>query len=223
VRTLAIVAASLLFTCVARSECVEVQSQKPTESSEFPHILVITGGKPQSGVRVRFNDKYGEARATVTTDASGRVSTELAPGDYNVVASISEDVSASVVLRVIREHEPTTISIDLTAPLDQSQRELRRAESLPIQYHLHTFAGNVIDPSGAAISGAFIKVLKKGADGTVVVLAKADENGKFSSDLAEGLYVAFVSMPGFRTRIVPFEITKAGSGIAQVTLQIGSC
>jgi hypothetical protein len=81
----------------------------------------------------------------------------------------------------------------------------------------------VIDPSGAIVAGANIKVMRKGSEHTVVLRVKSDANGYFADDLAAGSYIAFIFEPGFRTAIVPFEVTKAGTGNLQVTLQIGQC
>jgi hypothetical protein len=224
VKTRNIVAACLLLAGVAWSECIEVHAAGPRESSESPRIVVIVDGKPQSSVLVSFYDSTGKKQVIVSTDVAGEVSTTLAPGDYRVVAAMSEDTSASIWLRVIREHETTPITVDLTTPREEARQALTNYGNLPTKFHLQMFSGSVADPSGAAIPGAVVKVLNKRSAGNGFARrVKADEAGSFSTELDEGFYIALVSAPGFRTEAIPFEITKHGSGVVRVSLQVGSC
>ena len=87
------------------------------------------------------------------------------------------------------------------------------------------FQGSVIDPPGSAVAGATIRVFKQKASGQVLVTeTKADESGRFSASLEAGAYTASVKMPGFRTRMITFEIApSADAKDVEISLDIGSC
>ena len=72
------------------------------------------------------------------------------------------------------------------------------------------------------IPGANIKLVRKGsADQADVRRLKSDASGRFSAQLADGVYIAFFSSQGFRTEIVPFEVAAQGDKEMLVKLQIG--
>jgi hypothetical protein len=96
------------------------------------------------------------------------------------------------------------------------------AEEEPVKDRPETFNGTVYDPSGAGVSGVSIEVVRKGTQGKErVAQLESGSDGGFSAHLAEGGYVARFSMPGFQIALLPFEVTKQGSGELRVILQLG--
>jgi hypothetical protein len=55
-----------------------------------------------------------------------------------------------------------------------------------------------------------------------VLRFKSDANGRFSAQLADGVYIAFFSFPGFCTEIVPFEVAAHGEKEILVKPQIAN-
>jgi len=217
-------ACCVLLASVVCAEDVTVQ-MKPLESSSRVQVTVILGGKPSKGVKVEFYSDGRQFFFSALTDEHGIVTPpELVPGDYNVVAALDEDVSASLRLHVVSGHKVSKVSVDLTERFAQSRDELQRLEKLPIRDHVQAFQGVVVDPSpfGAFIPSAKIRILRKGSEEEIVVLRlSADQRGHFSAQLADGLYIGFFYSPGFRTAVLPFKVTKDGSGDLRIIMQIG--
>jgi hypothetical protein len=224
VRIASIFACCVLLASVICAEDVTVQT-KPLESSSRVQVTVILGGKPSKGVKVDFYSEGRQFFLSALTDEHGIVAPpELVPGNYIVVAALDEDVSASLVLHVVGGRKLSKFSVDLTERFAQSRDELQTLEKLPVRDHVQDFQGVVVDPSpfGTFIPDAKIRILRKGsAEKTVGFRLNADENGHFSAQLADGLYIGFFYSPGFRTAVVPFEVTKDGSGNLRIVMQIG--
>jgi hypothetical protein len=223
VRNRAIIVFCLLLGGVARPESVTVEAPKPQESSRHVRIVVMLGGKPLRGVTIDFYPIAAQPHFSAITDEDGIATPpDLALGNYNIVARLDEDVSTSLSLHVVPERMVSTFSLDLTEGFAQAQRAQQAAESLPIRDRVKSFRGTVLDPTGAVIAGTNIRVVRKGSQEKAVALrVKSDAKGNFSGQLGEGSYIAFVFSQGFRTAIVPFEVTKDGSGDLRITMQIG--
>jgi hypothetical protein len=222
VKTAAIAVCCVLLASLVWAESVEVET-KPLESSSHVQITVVLGGKPLKGVTIDFYKGSAESIFSALTDENGIVTPpELKLGDYQVVAALDENVQTSLWLRVVDGHEATKFSMDLTESFARSRDDLQRIEKLPVRDHVQAFQGIVVDPSGALIPGTKIRIIKKGSlEKDAVVRIEADANGHFSAQLTDGLYIGFFYSQGFRTGIVPFEITKDGAGDLRITLQIG--
>ncbi len=228
-KTIAIGICGVLLAGLALAECVEVQEAKLIESSRHVRAIVVLDGKPLKGVRVDFFKSTSQSQVSALTDEKGIATpTELPPGDYNVVATLDESVSTSILLRVTRDQKVTTFPMDLTGPVQQTRQlqedGLKRAETLPVSDHLRAFQGTVLDPSGAMVPNATVRVVKRGAPANDFALrVTSDADGNFSGQLSAGSYIAFVSSQGFRTAIVPFEVVNNGSGDMKITLKIAMC
>jgi hypothetical protein len=218
---------------VARAACVEVTSIKPQESSPNLRIVVRMDGTPLSGTKLEV---YEDAMLafSVLTDANGIATPpKLAIGSYSITATpyeafpgllIHGDATAVLWLSVVDKKGESLLHMDLASPVQEAQQTLEKAEKLPITAHINAFRGTILDPTGAVVARASIQVVKKGPEDNVVVLrTKADAKGQFSAHLAEGLYIAFAFSPGFRTAIVPFEVTKVVSGDLRIILDVGAC
>jgi hypothetical protein len=137
---------------------------------------------------------------------------------------IQSDATGFLWLSVVDKKGESTLRMDLAKPVQEAQQILEKAEKLPFTAHINAFQGTVLDPTGAVVAWASIQVVRKGSEDNIVVLrTKADAKGQFSAQLAEGLYIAFAFSPGFRTAIVPFEVTKRGSGVLHILLELGGC
>ena len=211
----AIAISCIILAGTALAECV---ASAPQESSRHVRIVVTLAGKPSKDVKVDFYPTVSQPSFSELTDDNGIVAPpELAAGDYKVIATLQDVVSTLLLLHVGRGEGVSRFSMDLTEPV-------QRAEALPIVNHIQAFEGAVLDPSGAMVSGTKILIVTKGSELQHVVLrTKVDANGHYSAQLGEGSYIAFFYAQGFRTAIVPLEITENGSGDLHVTLQIGRC
>jgi hypothetical protein len=221
----AINAAWCLFLAVmAAAESVEVTTVVPQESSRHVRIAVVLNGKPAKDVKVDFCRTPGDQTCfSVFTAADGVATSRVLPlGNYHVVAVLDDGVGSDLYLHVSRKSKATVFSMDLTESFRAAQAALAAAEKLPIRKRVEEFRGSLQDPSGAFIAGVNIKVIRKGSeDKADVVRIESDVNGHFSAQLAEGFYIAFFSLQGFRTEIVPFEVSSQGEKEMLVKLQIG--
>ena len=218
----------------ASAECVEVTSIAPQESSTQLRIVVRMDGEPLRGAKLEFYDGAMHFAFSVFADRNGIAAPpELAIGRYSVTATpyeafpgllIHGDAAGFLSLSVVDKKGESTLHMDLAKPVQEAQQTLEKAEKLPITAHINAFQGTVLDPTGAVVAWASIQVVKKGSEDNIVVLrTKADAKGQFSAQLTEGLYIAFAFSPGFRTAIVPFEVTKVGSEGLRIILLVGAC
>jgi hypothetical protein len=229
VRIACISVCCVLLASVVYAEDVTVQT-KPLESSSRVEVRVILGGKLLKDVKVDFyyrkigsyhDDAAPPTFSALTNEHGIAVPPELLPGYYDVVAILDEDVSTRLWLHVIGGPKATELSMDLTDSSELYHYELTRAEKIPVRDRVLAFQGIVIDGSGASILRAKIRVMKRGSEmKTVVLRLNTDENGHFSGRIPDGLYVAFIYSQGFRTTIVPFEVTKSGSGDMRIIMEI---
>jgi hypothetical protein len=80
-----------------------------------------------------------------------------------------------------------------------------------------------LHPSGASIPGAEIQVLRKDSHAAVVAKLKSDEAGRFATQLGDGTYLAFIQMPGFRTQVLAFEVSRtAEPKELRISMRIGA-
>ena len=139
------------------------------------------------------------------------------------MTAIDEDNSNTLYLHVAKRRRAGSFSVDLTESFQRAQAEMAAAEKLPIREIVQGFRGSLQDPSGALISGVKIKIIRTGSeDKANIPQLKSDADGRFFAQLPEGAYVAFFSMQGFRTEIVPFKIAQQGGKEMAVKLSIGS-
>lgn len=223
------------FVNILQAECVLTF---PRESSSHVRVQVAMGGKPLHGALVIVRPSHDctcatdalrgnpldasmfPASSSLMTDENGTANLpELAPGDYDVAATINGVAGTGFVgVHVSNKTGVTTLSLDLTL-------QVQRVEEAPLRYHVATFRGTVKDFGGGLVPDAKIVVVKRGSQARDVVFRdKADAKGDFSSQLADGSYIAvFFGPRGFRPAIVPFEITRTGADELPVSMRPGSC
>ena len=217
-------ACCLLWAVAAAAESVEVTPLKPLESSSHVRISVVLKGRPVKDVKVYFCTTSAPQTcfSVLTGDNGVAMPQSLGLGNYQVMAETEDSLNADLYLHVSRESKVTSFSMELTDSFQAAQVALAAAEKLPIRQHVQEFRGSLQDPTGAMIPGVNIKVIRKGSEVKAdVVRLKSDAKGRFSAQLADGFFIAFFSMPGFRTEIIPFEISRQGEKEMLVKLQIG--
>ena len=208
----------------------------PRQSSSHVRIYVVLGAKPlkeakvvilrsQHGCNCATDMLRGNpidttlVPSTEMTDENGIVNLpELTPGEYDVAVTLNGVASTGFVgLHVTSDPNLTTIPIDLT-------QQVQLVEERPILFHVDGFRGTVKDFSGATLPGASIVVVKRGSQAEdVALMSKADANGNFSAQLAEGSYIAVFFSLGFRPGIAPFEVVKGGASQLSISLNPGGC
>jgi hypothetical protein len=237
-----LVTAAFLFSgTVVSGECVQVTPIMTTSFQVSPDIVVTSSldGKRTGAVRIEVLTAFNEPRFSLVADERGVVQLPLlSPGGYHIVAvtppqplgevylaEINFDVSQNLLNR------PSFLNVDLVPANRFWPRDLPADwASAPIDKPLalgsvQRLQGSVIDPQRSAIVGATILVFKQESSGQALVTeTKADERGRFSASLGLGAYTASVKMPGFRTRMITFEIApSADAKDVEISLNIGSC
>jgi 5-hydroxyisourate hydrolase-like protein (transthyretin family) len=226
-----ILACSLLWAMVVVGESVEVTQIKPQQSSRHVRIAVTLNGHVVKGAKVdlcRFV-KQDQLCFSVLTGEDGIAATpKLADGDYTVGASVDDDTyeqlyGGDLYLHVSGHGGQKSFTVDLTKSFRAAQAVAAAADALPVKERLQEFQGSLRDPSGAPIAGVSIRIIRKGSAGHAIVQKlKSNDAGQFSSHLDDGVYIAFFTFPGFRTRTIPFEIINQGAKELRITLQIGT-
>ena len=220
----------LLSVTQVFAECVVVEPvYRP--SFEKIRVTVLLDGKPLKDAKLEFSlVTEAKSRAALSTDRHGVASTpELPPGRYRVVAASPDKLTTELYLDVSKSsrNQPTIFVMNLVTPPAWTPpvgAAWEAAEKAPVTGLAREFGGLLLDPSGASISGAEIQVLRKDSHPAVVAKLKSDEAGRFATQLADGTYVAFIQMPGFRTQVLAFEVARtAGPKQLRVPMQIGSC
>lgn len=209
----------------AASECVVVQAaSRPT--SQNIRVIAVHNGTSLQNVRIELYGNSSHAIQTLATNKKGFAEIHIeVPGGYQIVASTDAGVVgyAYIVVTKGKKASRVRLNLDPNRILTPSlQTLIARAES-QISMKSRIFGGMVVDPAGAAIRGATVRVYAKDTGGKNVVAAtETDYNGRFSADLHSGSYVVVFMSPGFATNIVPVDIsTDASEDGLSIAMQIG--
>jgi len=229
---IAATAVSLLLLVAPSALCSVMVNGPPTKSSRNVVVTTLFEGKPRKGVKVEIYrcPKQMEANPSFTliTGEDGTVAPPaLSPGEYCIVAFSDLNLVADLELRVSSHFKEKTslFSMELVATRFPTwEQQLAAAEQMSVKGRLQNFSGVVRDPTGAAIRGVAIEIIRKGTQGKErVAQLKSDRDGRFSTELAEGWYIAVFLAQGFGTQLLPFEISKTqGDGDLRVRLEIGA-
>jgi 5-hydroxyisourate hydrolase-like protein (transthyretin family) len=232
VKTAAIAAWLLLLVAPRAGFCSVMVNGPPTKSSGNVVVTTLFEGKPRKGVKVEIYrcHKQMEANPTFTliTGEDGTVAPPaLSPGEYCIVASADLNLAADLELRVSSHFKEKTssFSMELVASRFPTwEQQLTAVEQMPVKDRLQDFSGVVRDLTGAAIPSVSIEIIRKGTQGKErVAQLKSDRDGRFSTELAEGWYIAVFLAQGFGAQLLPFEISKTqGAGDLRVRLEIGA-
>jgi hypothetical protein len=226
-RIFRMVAGALLSASLVSAECVEVP---PTirPSSDRVRITARLDGKPLRGVKLEFffaNEQ--KPRLVLSTDLQGVVSaSQLWPGFYRLLTTGPDYRTADWYLeaRNVSPTPATSFEMSLVPSLSPLETRLAIAKKPSVTQRIHELNGVLLDPSGAAIPGAEIEILRKGSTVGSAGKVKADEAGHFNASLVEGTYVALMKAAAFRTEMVAFELTqKASSKELRISMRIGGC
>lgn len=180
-------------------------------------------------------------RLTMFANALGMVrSPKLPAGDYHLVATrgkshstdpyvTGNDLIADLYLKLASDtpREKGAFTMQLiprcVMPPPTPSQWTPAIEQMIIEDRLQRFSGVVYDQSGGPIPEILIKVIRKGTEGKEQVAElRTDADGHFAAELPDGAYIAFFFSPAFKNTIVPFEITKEGSGELRIDLMVRS-
>jgi hypothetical protein len=225
---LAVFGMALLSLSFTSAECVVV-TPAVHPSSDRVRVTALVDGRPIKDAKLEF---FFAAEATpgfvVATNGQGVGSTpRLSPGPYRVVAT-GPNVAAESYLQVSRTPatKPTRLGMNLVpVPIPASPLVARLAivEKMSVTERVRLWQRLVLDPSGSAITGVEVEIVRK-REGNAVAKLKSDEAGHFLAALDDGAYVAFFDMPGFRTQPLAFEIAHdANPKELEIFMLVGGC
>jgi len=251
-RPLATVVLILICCPFAASDCVEVKGPETKPSSQNARITVLLDGKPRGNVKftltmltrgsiITSNGRpQGNAKATdalpkmeearsLITDPNGTVVLKDLPVGINCIEATDEnyfraDLCLAVSKQVKNEVSLFTLNLASTlppAPLSNVQAAAKDAAP----ERLRQLMGVVIDPAGAAVSHADIRVYKRGSySEDPVAKAWTDLEGRFTIPLNPDTYVVLIRMPAFKAALRVIEISREGPDAdLREVLQLGGC
>jgi len=225
----------LLFDSAIAAETCVVTSLEEQRSSTHINFVIDDRGAGRVTVDIYKHEpgiSYTEENGSkptleVVSDSRAVFQTvRLQRGHYHAVAHATYGGRADLYLNVVPKSEENSsiFTLRLCNMPPSRQAEWKPSdEDIPVKVRIPVFRGGLCDPTGAAIPGAEIKVVRKGSEGKdVVANLKCESDGRFALKLPDGLYIAFFFSPGFEIRVVPFEITSGSLGELRVVLPIGS-
>jgi hypothetical protein len=247
------VAVAVLLQAAAAWSSVEVADPRTfPHATQHARITVFFDGKPLAGSKIGVEAFAStDFIVTLTADGSGQaVLPELPEGFWQILAwsdlypglGAGFDIcigpcfdAFEIVDLTVNSLDGDVTAVKKAAPADEFTMEvgpfqfppptvlLAAAETKPTAEHLREFRGVVRDPTGAAVPGAWIKVVRKGTQGKdEVALLRSGAEGKFSAGLPDGEYVVLITALGFQARAIPLTIAQTGDANGlQVVLMIG--
>jgi hypothetical protein len=232
-RALATALGCLAIAAEATIACSVVEVLDTHPSSPNVRLTVLKDGIPQQNATlvVTLQTNAQEVGPALTTDARGSAELRnLAPGTYCITATADSKLGAVLCLVVSNAHDRKRSEFSLklvplppTPPTLAEQLE-QVAKSSP-QVRAREFEGIVTDVTGAHIPRAGVVVyVHRSEKKSNLIRLEADAEGRFSVPLNPGSYAAAFQSPGFKTRLVVFEIgPEESQKSVSITLQVGAC
>jgi len=232
-KALVLVLGCLLIAAEATIAGSVVEVVEILPSSPNVRLTVLKDGTPQQNatlvVTLQTNDQ--QVGPALSTNARGRAELRnLAAATYCITATADPKLGAVLCLAVSNAQECKLSEfslklVPLPPPPPTLDELLEQAAKSSPQVRTRAFAGIVTDVTGAPISRArlvvYVHPSEKKAD---VIKLVADGEGRFSVPLNPGSYAAAFQSPGFKTRIVGFEIgPNESQESVPIVLQVGSC
>ena len=217
---------SATFCCSsALTECVVVPhppKDRFLASSNSPVLHLRHKELPDAPafVIVSTYEPSREPSLLLSTDSYGTVAVpELASGKYRVSAFDGEGNGANILIEVMQQKARKPSSFELSMQPAYSATHMR-AESIGAVPQLD---GSIVDPAGAVIPNARIAVVAADSRSQLLQLS-SDLSGRFAARVPDGSYVAYITYPGFASRMIRFEVLASATGTLTVRLNIGmSC
>jgi len=210
-------------------------------ATQHARITALFDGSPISGVSAEVR-KFGNGNAivTLTTDSKGQIILPALPdGPYQIVAWSTQHPGSSGALDLCVGACRGSLAVtELTAtdlngevkPVEEAARISELSIELgPFQFpprgqliaeaeaqstirNLRELRGNVVDPSGASIPGAWISVIRHGKRrDQEIALLRSDDKGEFAATLPEGRYIVLVAAQAFESQAVSIAILPTGT------------
>lgn len=210
------------------SEAVEVLTAQP--SARNVQISVEVNGTPAPGTSISVYSGNERFLLRTRANASGIARLrQLSPGAYHIAAAGESDLRSDVVLMASKKtgEYRSAFQTDLVnkpAPPPRDEYSLRSGK-LQVTEQVPEFKVRVVDPLGATIPQAVIKIYPAGAkDGRHAVQITTAADGNFLRNLNDVTYRALIVVSGFKTGFVVFEISRSASAKnLLIPLQLGGC
>ncbi len=213
-KLLAVLVAAILASSVAYAKCSIVVVLKTQSSLPNVEIAVRHGGKPAQGATVILHDLEGHELSRQSPDARGIVRfSNLAPGVSHVEAIAEKEIYDDLYLEVAGKSSrgKSRFSLDLRPKPSIDAAAFAAPAELPVSEHSRKFAGVVKDPAGGVVNSAVIEIFPGVTwDPSKETKVATDNDGQFSTILADGIYLARISHAGFRSSFVAFQIQPDG-------------
>jgi len=213
-KPLALLVAAILASSAAYAKCSIVVVLNTQSSLPNVEITVRHGGKPAQGANVILYDLQGHELSRQSSDARGIVRfSNLTPGVRHVEAIAEKEIYADLYLEIAAKstRAKSRFSMDLRAKPSIDLAAFAAAAEMPVNEHLRKFAGIVKDQTGGVVDSAVIEIFPDGTrDPSKETKVATDNDGQFSTILADGIYRARISHVGFRPSFVVFQIQPDG-------------
>ena len=214
-----VVIASAICCSVVSAECVVVGAPKkltyaPSTASPMFHVAVE--GKPVRVFLMIVPLEVSRAQYQLfSTDEGGNaLVSELAPGKYSAEAFDADGQSDSMLFEVKQDARVKG------SPLRLSLRPTSYAVRASDVGEVSSAEGAIVDIAGAVIPGARIAVLAQDRQVPMMQFT-TNGQGRFAARLEEGRYMAFVTYPGFVSRMIRFKVSAASKADLTVRLKMG--
>ncbi|MEM9588790.1 MAG: carboxypeptidase regulatory-like domain-containing protein, partial [Planctomycetota bacterium] len=175
----------------------------PSASKTFVKLTVLTRTQPPQVIPgARLDIKGNRDAASGTSDASGRFTTRLAPGQYTVRASHGKYQSTSQQLTVASSAVNQQVYL---TPIGTTPGRQSDERSLTV---------HVTDQSRSPVAGAIVEVLPQqrgrfGLPAKPLRRGTTSTSGSFRTTMRPGLYTLRVSGRGFQTATGTLGITTS--------------
>jgi carboxypeptidase family protein len=218
----------VLLAATANGKCSVVEVVTPERSSQNVKIVALHNGAPLKGVQLELYGNAAEPLQVHTTNKRGIARLRLSmPGHYRVVATSDQGVLRYLYLDAVKGKKESVfpLDLDLGHPIAPTLQNLIAIAEGATTTKTRRFAGTVLDPAGAVIPRATIKVFEKGSGGRkILATLESDSEGRFSANLRSGSYTAVFMSQGFKTNIVVIQVSPdVAEQELRVPLQLGMC
>ena len=232
-RALILALSLVVIAAQATSACSVVEVMDVRPSSSNVQLTVLKNGAPQPNATlvVTFQKDGQQVGPALTTDSAGRAELRnLIVGTYCIAATADETLGAKLCLAVsnARDRKRSDFSLSLAPqsppPPTFAEQLEQTAKSAP-EIRTRVFEGIVTDVAGGHIPHTWIAVYAQHSnERSSIIRLVADQEGRFSAPLNPGLYTAAFQLPGFKTRLLGFEVAPEEPKKAMsIVLHVGSC
>ncbi len=210
---LAVLLPFLFSSTIAAAQCGVVTTENPPMGvSTKVRLTVMAYGKALPGVSVGVSQAGKAPLFKVSTDDHGlAVLPPLKPGLYTMVLASGDVLLSESQLQAMEHPEGKACELSINLKPTGTAQVLGVTARMSVEERVREFKGVVVDTSGAAVPGVLIEVYPRDSEAkSKGIQLKADENGHFSTPLADGTYTVLARMRAFRIWFQVFEVARDG-------------